>query len=55
VSAVATSVALPLAGLRVVDLTMNISGPYATMILGDLGAAGTKIERPRRTSHWVTA
>ena len=49
------TVTLPLEGLRVVDLTMNISGPYATMILGDLGAVVTKFERPGRgddTRHW---
>jgi crotonobetainyl-CoA:carnitine CoA-transferase CaiB-like acyl-CoA transferase len=37
---------LPLDGVSVVDLTMNISGPYATMILGDLGAEVMKVERP---------
>jgi crotonobetainyl-CoA:carnitine CoA-transferase CaiB-like acyl-CoA transferase len=42
--------------VSVVDLTMNISGPYATMILGDLGADVLKIERPDGgddTRHWA--
>jgi crotonobetainyl-CoA:carnitine CoA-transferase CaiB-like acyl-CoA transferase len=35
----------PLAGVRVLDLTHIASGPFATMILGDMGADIVKIER----------
>jgi len=36
----------PLVGLKVIDLTRILSGPFASQILGDLGAEVIKVERP---------
>lgn len=39
--------ALPLEGLKVLDLTRLLPGPYATMVLADLGATVDKLEEPQ--------
>ena len=36
----------PLAGIKVLDITANMSGPFGTMILGDQGADVIKLEPP---------
>lgn len=41
----------PLDGYRIIDLTSMISGPFATMMLGDQGADVIKVEIPGRGDH----
>ena len=41
----------PLSGYRIIDLTTMISGPFATMMLGDQGAEVIKVEAPGHGDH----
>lgn len=53
-SSVAESGLTPLSGIRIVDFSTNMAGPFATMILAQLGADVIKVEAPGGDDarHW---
>lgn len=47
---------MALDGIKIVDMTQALAGPYCCMLLGDLGAEVIKVEPPGRgdmSRHWV--
>ena len=41
---------LPLEGIRIADFTQVVQGPYATMLMGQMGAEVIKVETESRTA-----